>query len=38
MDSPTATGVRKIIEAELTNIVRRRLRDRATLELVDGKS
>jgi len=38
MDSPTATGVRKIIEGELTNIVRRRLRDRATLELVDGKS
>ena len=38
MDSPTATGVRKIIEGELTNIVRRRLRDRATLELVNGKS
>ena len=38
MDSPTATGVRRVIEGELTNIVRRRLRDRATLELVDGKS
>jgi hypothetical protein len=38
MDSPTATGVRKIIEGEITGIVRRRLRDRATLELVGGKS
>ena len=38
MDSPTATGVRRIIEGELTSIVRRRLRDGATLELVDGKS
>ena len=38
MDSPMATGVRRVIEGELTNIVRRRLRDRATLELVDGKS
>jgi len=37
MDSPTATGVRKIIEGELTSIVRRRLRDGAMLELVDGK-
>jgi len=37
MDSPTATGVRKIIEGEVTGIVRRRLRDAATLELVDGK-
>jgi hypothetical protein len=38
MDSPTATGVRKIIEGEITGIVRRRLRDGATLELVGGKS
>jgi hypothetical protein len=37
MDSPTASGVRRIIEGELTGIVRRRLRDGATLELVDGK-
>ncbi len=34
MDSRPATGVRKIIEGELTNIVRRRLGNRATLELV----
>jgi hypothetical protein len=38
MDSPTATGIRKIIEGELANIVRRRLRDGTTLELVGGKS
>jgi hypothetical protein len=38
MDSPTATGVRRIIEGELTGIVRRRLRDGTTLELVGGKS
>src|SRR5499427_1254737 len=38
MDSPTATGVRKIIEGEVTGIVRRRLRNGTTLELVDGKS
>jgi hypothetical protein len=38
MDSSTATGVRKIIEGEITGIVRRRLRDGTTLELVDGKS
>jgi hypothetical protein len=38
MDSPTTTGVRKIIEGEITGIVRRRLRDGAMLELVDGKS
>jgi hypothetical protein len=37
MDSPTATGVRRIIEGELTGIVRRRLRDGTALELVDGK-
>jgi hypothetical protein len=29
--------MRKIIEGELTNIVRRRLRDKATLELVSGQ-
>ena len=38
MDSPTATGVRKIIEGEITGIVRRRLRDGTTLELVGRKS
>jgi nucleotide-binding universal stress UspA family protein len=37
MDAQPATGVRKIIEGELTNIVRRRLRDGATLELVPAK-
>jgi nucleotide-binding universal stress UspA family protein len=34
MDSRPTTGVRKIIDGELTNIVRRRLPDGATLELV----
>jgi len=34
MDSHPATGVRRIIEGELTNIVRRRLGDGATLELI----
>jgi hypothetical protein len=34
MDSHPATGMRKIIEGELTNIVRRRLGNAATLELV----
>jgi len=38
MDSRPTTGVRKIIEGELTNIVRRRLRDGATLELVSVNS
>jgi hypothetical protein len=38
MDSPTATtAVRRIIEGELVGIVRRRLRDGTTLELVAGK-
>jgi Universal stress protein family len=37
MDVHPATGVRKVIEGELTNIVRRRLRDGATLELVPAK-
>jgi nucleotide-binding universal stress UspA family protein len=36
MDSHPATGMRKIIEGELTNIVRRRLGNAATLELVGG--
>jgi nucleotide-binding universal stress UspA family protein len=34
MDLRPATGVRRIIEGELTNIVRRRLAGSATLELV----
>jgi hypothetical protein len=38
MDNQPATGVRKIIETELTNIVRRRLQDGATLELVSANS
>jgi Universal stress protein family len=38
MDSPTVKGVRRIIEGEVTGIVKRRLRDGTTLELVDGKS
>jgi nucleotide-binding universal stress UspA family protein len=38
MDSRPTTGVRKIIEGELANIVRRRLRNRATLELVNPES
>jgi nucleotide-binding universal stress UspA family protein len=37
MDAQPATGVRKVIEGELTNIVRRRLRDGATLELLPAK-
>lgn len=37
MDSHPATGVRKIIEGELANIVRRRLPDRAALELISAK-
>jgi nucleotide-binding universal stress UspA family protein len=37
MDAQPNTGVRKIIEGELTNIVRRRLGDGATLELVPAK-
>src|SRR5262249_11431752 len=38
MDAPTVTGVRRVIEGEVTNIVRRRLRDAAALELVGAKS
>ena len=38
MDTQPVTGVRRIIEGELTNIVRRRLRDKATLELVNAQS
>lgn len=34
MDASSATGVRKIIEGELTSIVRRRLGDAAKLELI----
>jgi hypothetical protein len=37
MDAQSHTGVRKVIEGELTNIVRRRLSDGATLELVPAK-
>lgn len=37
MDSHPATGVRRIIEGELANIVRRRLPDRAALELISAK-
>src|SRR6202035_669566 len=38
MDAHPATGVRRVIEGELANIVRRRLRDAATLELVSAHS
>jgi hypothetical protein len=38
MDSGPTKGVRKIIEGELASIVRRRLRDRATLEVVAANS
>lgn len=34
MDSPIVAGVRRVIEGELTGIVRRRLPDGTTLELV----
>jgi hypothetical protein len=37
MDSPNATGVRKIIEGELTGIVRRRLKEGTALEVVSAK-
>jgi nucleotide-binding universal stress UspA family protein len=37
MDSPNATGMRKIIEGELTGIVRRRLAEGTTLEVVGAK-
>ena len=37
MDTPTTTGVRRVIEGELTGIVRRRLPDGTTLELVSPK-
>jgi hypothetical protein len=38
MDAGPPTGIRKVFEGELTNIVRRRLRDAATLELVSAHS
>jgi hypothetical protein len=38
MDRRPTTGVRKIIEGELANIVRRRLRNGASLELVEANS
>jgi nucleotide-binding universal stress UspA family protein len=37
MDSPNATGMRKIIEGELTGIVRRRLEEGTTLEVVGAR-
>jgi nucleotide-binding universal stress UspA family protein len=37
MDSPNATGMRKWIEGELTGIVRRRLKEGTTLEVVGAK-
>lgn len=37
MDSSNATGMRKIIEGELTGIVRRRLQEGTTLEVVGAK-
>jgi hypothetical protein len=38
MDAHPTTGVRRVIEGELANIVRRRLPDAATLELVGANS
>jgi ribosomal protein S19E (S16A) len=38
MDSHITTGLRRVIEGELTNIVRRRLADGVTLELVAENS
>jgi hypothetical protein len=38
MDSHPLTGMRKVIEGEVANVVRRRLGDNATLELVSAKS
>jgi nucleotide-binding universal stress UspA family protein len=38
MDAGPTTGIRKVFEGELANIVRRRLRDAATLELVSAHS
>jgi nucleotide-binding universal stress UspA family protein len=38
MDASPTGGVRRVIEGELANIVRRRLRDGATLEVVPAKS
>jgi len=38
MDAHPVTGVRRVIEGELANIVRRRLRDGTALELVGGKA
>jgi nucleotide-binding universal stress UspA family protein len=37
MDAQSDTGIRRIIEGQLTNIVRRRLKNGAALELVGGK-
>jgi len=37
MDVHPATGMRRLIEGELTNIVRRGLKDAAALELVGSK-
>jgi hypothetical protein len=37
MDSPSTTGVRRILEGELAAIVRRRLLDGTTLELIEEK-
>ena len=37
LDALPVTGVRRVIEGELANIVRRRLPDAATLELVGAK-
>jgi hypothetical protein len=37
MDAHPGTGIRRLIEGELTNIVRRGLKNRAALELVGAK-
>jgi hypothetical protein len=38
MDDHPLTGVQKVVQAELANIVRRRLRNTATVELVGPRS
>jgi hypothetical protein len=36
MDAVTATGIRRLMEGELTAVVRRRLRGAAELDVVDA--
>ena len=36
MDAVTATGIRRVMEGELTAVVRRRLRGAAELDVIDA--